>query len=65
MRVSFLKYTDKRAKIFKKLMKSIPVRRRDTEIILDGNNNFKFIFMGRSIEVSLYDNEIIIRKFEV
>ena len=65
MKVSFLKYTDKRAKMFKKLMKSIPVRRRDTEIILDGDKNFKFIFMGRTIEVSHYDSEIIIRKIGV
>ena len=59
------KYNDKRAKQFKKLMFSIPKRHQATKIMFAyGDTAFKFIYKNVSIEVSRYDEEIIIRKLK-
>lgn len=61
--VTFLKYTTKRAKQFQAIMRAIPKRHQDARIIFSyGDTAFKFTHKGRTIEVSRYDEEIIIRK---
>ena len=62
-RVSILKYTTKRANKFKAMMRAIPVRHQAKLIVFSyGDTAFKFKHKGRTIEVSRYDEEIIIRK---
>jgi hypothetical protein len=47
-------------------MFAIPGRRKQTDIIFAyGDTAFKFIWRGRTIEVSRYDEEIIIREVQV
>lgn len=62
-RVSILKYTATRAKKFQAMMRAIPKRHQDKRIVFSyGDTAFKFKVAGRTIEVSRYDEEIIIRK---
>ncbi len=59
------KYTDKRAKEFRKLFESIPVRHKAKKVIFAyGPNQFKFVLKNRTIEVNRYDEEIIVRKLD-
>lgn len=61
--VTILKYTNKRAKQFKAMMSAIPIRHQAKRIVFAyGDTAFKFKYKGRTIEVSRYDEEIIIRK---
>lgn len=61
--VTILKYTAKRANKFKSMMRAIPKRHQDKRIVFSyGDTAFKFKVAGRTIEVSRYDEEIIIRK---
>lgn len=61
--VTILKYTAKRAKKFQALMRAIPKRHQEQRIVFSyGDTAFKFKHKGRTIEVSRYDEEIIIRK---
>lgn len=61
--VSILKYTPKRAAKFKAMLKAIPLRHQSSKVIFAyGDTAFKFKHKGRTIEVSRYDEEIIIRK---
>ena len=61
--VTFLKYTTKRAKQFQSLMRNMPRNKMNEAIIFSyGDTAFKFKHKGRTIEVSRYDEEIIIRK---
>ena len=59
------KYNSKRAKLFKTLMFSIPKRHQASKIIFSyGDTAFKFIYKNYTIEVSRYDEEIILRKLK-
>ena len=59
------KYTEKRAKYFKRLMFSIPKRHQEKRIhFAYGDTAFKFIYKNYTIEVSRYDEEIILRKIK-
>lgn len=61
--VSILKYTPKRAAKFKAMLNRIPLYLQDKKVIFAyGDTAFKFKHKGRTIEVSRYDEEIIIRK---
>ncbi len=61
--VTILKYTSSRAKFFKAMLFAIPKRHQDKRIVFSyGDTAFKFKHKGRTIEVSRYDEEIIIRK---
>ncbi len=61
--VTILKYTSSRAKLFQSIMRAIPKRHQDKRIVFSyGDTAFKFKHKGRTIEVSRYDEEIIIRK---
>ena len=61
--VTILKYTPERAKFFKVMLKRIPLYLQDKKVIFAyGDTAFKFKHKGRTIEVSRYDEEIIIRK---
>ena len=56
-------YTTSRAKYFKKLLLSIPKHKQAKCIIFSyGDTAFKFVVGDRIIEVSRYDEEIIIRR---
>lgn len=59
------KYNEKRAKMFKKLMFAIPKRHQEKRIMFSyGDTAFKFTHKNFIIEVSRYDEEIIIRKIK-
>ena len=56
-------YTSSRAQYFKRLLLSIPKHKQARLIVFAyGDTAFKFIVGNKVIEVSRYDEEIIIRR---
>jgi hypothetical protein len=60
--IKIYKYTDKRAKDFRRMMFNIPARHKESRIIFAyGDTAFKFIVGKCIVTVSRYDEEIVIQ----